>query len=107
MTRMMHDYTAEQAQQEHIELLVKAGRRCAYDLKHATDFMKGDDDLRDALVKSYEKWLTVFNPGDDGKNYRHRLHHTIIELDRKCETLMAICKRNKIETPWDEDELPF
>lgn len=93
-------------------LLVKAGRRCAYDLAHAASSIRTDEPFVGSLTAGQfyhdrsKMWEDVFNPADDGKNYRDRLHMEIWNLEMKVERLEKLCKEHGIETS-DKDELPF
>lgn len=102
-------------------LLIKAGRRCAYDLKHAAGSIfyscpreawetQGNRAKEDYEI--YERrahmWLDIFNPADDGKQYRDRLHHTIDDAERKLEIAIELLKTNGIEIPETIDSgIPF
>jgi hypothetical protein len=91
------DYTPQQAQNEYLELLVKAARRCAYDLAHAADSIPRHDEFHKVFTERAYMWQKVFTPGDDGKNYRHRLHGVIGDLERKIEKLRKRCEDNNID----------
>ena len=65
---------------ELLELMVKAGRRCAYDLRHAADHIS-DKELAEIFSDSADYWLTIFNPAQGPKDYRTRMHHEIYTLE--------------------------
>lgn len=100
------DYTPEQAQAEMIELLTKAGRRCAYDLKHAADYMTGDVEFQKIMRDRADHFLSVFNPGNDQKNYRTRLHGIILNLENEVAKLKEVCRKYNI-SPFEYEDLPF
>ena len=86
---------------ELLELMVKAGRRCAYDLRHAADDVSLPmRDPKEQAQMWYDRaryWLSVFNPADDGKSYRSRLYHEICDLEMEIERLKRLCVANNIE----------
>lgn len=96
--------TPEDYQQELLRLIVKAARRCAYDLAHAVDYMEPGH-MKELLRDRPARWLAIFNPADNGKNYRDELHENIRELEREVERLRNLCDENEIE--WDDPSLPF
>lgn len=114
MTTYIHhtkeeDYTPLDAQNELMELIVKAGRRCAYDLRHAADFIPASEaEFRDIMYARAAHWLKVFNPGDDHKNYRHHLHMVIMNRDALIEQLIKRCEDNGINVEDLKDsDIPF
>ena len=66
---------------EDYEALIRNARRCAYDLKHATDRIPDDDFLVDKLQNRARMWVTLFAKGNPGKDYRHRLLARIEDLE--------------------------
>ena len=94
------DPVPERVNREQLELVVKAGRRCAHDLAHAASDVVYSPYPKDERSKFWAErarhWEEVFYPGDDGKNYRSRLHREIARLEQ-------LCRDNGI----DPDELPF
>lgn len=92
----LDEYTPEDAQVELFELLVKSGRRCAYDLQHAVDHMPSGE-FRDMLERRAGFWKTVFNPASGMKDYRHKLHCDIDELEMRVAGLLRLCKENGID----------
>lgn len=105
MTAPFDDYTPEQAQRELLELIVKVARRCAYDLRHAADDMS-DKKTAELFHSRAATFLTIFDPADGGKNYRHRLHNEIDDLATKVSGLRQLCKDNNIECG-KYDDFPF
>lgn len=90
---------------ELLRLVVKAGRRCAYDLSHCAG---GNREPEEAQIfhERAQYWLTLFNPADDGKNYRDRLHTEIYNLEREAKRLRKLLIQNNI--PHDDPEsIPF
>jgi len=92
---------------DQLELITKAGRRCAYDLAHAVDCMPQNDVLTELLRENVKMWKSIFNPGDDGKNYRHHLHNTINQLECEVERLKKLCEQHNISHVDIEREFPF
>lgn len=91
--------------QELLELMIKAGRRCAYDLKHASD------DVSIGVTRNFYRtranmWLTIFNPADAGKDYRSSMHREIFTLECEVKRLKDLCIQNGID-PTDGNSLPF
>ncbi len=80
---------------EILELIIKAGRRCAYDLRHAADGI-GYEEHRKLYLERAEMWLSIFNPANGPKDYRSKLHDKINHLEARVKTLEALCKENKI-----------
>jgi hypothetical protein len=102
-----NDYTPQEAQNEYVELLVKAGRRCAYDLSHAADSIEAPT-YKEFARERAELWLKVFNPADDRKNYRHHLHNVIYELERQIDKLVARCAEHNVDvSDITSHEIPF
>lgn len=64
-------------------LILYAARRTAYDYKHATDEIEKKE-MRHYHRNIAEQWIQLFAP-DRFKNYRHRLHLTIRELESDYE----------------------
>lgn len=101
----LDEYTPEQANKELLELTIKAARRCAYDLRHAADEMpKGE--FRDILSGRAVGWLTIFDPTNGPKDYRHRLHRDIVMLEMENERLIELLKSKGID-PDDPDASPI
>ncbi len=107
MTKKIEDYTPEEAQAELLELITKAARRCAYDLRHAAQDVACNY-LKEERSKEWSEranmWLTIFNAADDPKNYRAGLHMKIFSLECQIEKLKKLCKEKGIDIP---DERPF
>jgi hypothetical protein len=99
------DYTPEEAMRELLELTIKAARRCAYDLSHASGDVR-DPELRQLFARRARHWLSIFNPANGPKDYRHRLHHTIDDLENQVDRLAALCKKHGIN-PDDPNGIPF
>jgi len=81
------------------ELIVKAARRCAYDLKHAAnDLSFTKEPFADEYLARADMWLDIFAPGGD-KNYRHRLHRDISLLEMQIGTYQKLLADHGIEDP--------
>lgn len=114
-------YRPDSELRELNRLLVKAGRRAAYDLKHAADDLESaahmlrhydyDNDRKLEAHKGYRQradmWLQIFNPADDGKHYRDRLHHAIDDLECKIEKYQKLLQEHGIEDTISSDDAPF
>lgn len=85
-------------------LLIKAGRRCAYDLAHASAGQRRVEE-GELFHQRSQMWLGIFDAGDDGKNYRDRLHHTIDHLESKVENYRKFLSDKNIDDPFPEE--PF
>lgn len=67
---------------ELLELVVRSGRRCAYDLRHAIECLGMCDKESASLFDGRaEHWLTVFDPARGPKDYRTQLHLEIARLE--------------------------
>lgn len=90
------------------ELTIMAARRCAYDLAHASQDINSFSYIyNEKIFIDYEErarhWQHIFSP-TGGKEYRHRLHVKISELEFEVEKLKNLLKENDI--PFEED-IPF
>jgi len=90
---------------EQYTLILKAARRCGYDLRHAADDLcrNGGDDYT-FYDERADGWLDIFSP-TGAKDYRHKLHLEIWNLESKVDKLKKLCEENGIEH--DADEIPF
>lgn len=102
----MFDDAPEKFCQEQLELITKAGRRCAYDLLHAASCIRNEREAKIFHERAY-MWLNVFNPGDDGKNYRHRLHREIEILEDHVAELQQLCAKHGIDHTKTGPDIPF
>lgn len=102
------EYTPEAAQRELMDVLVKAGRRCAYDLRHAADFMDSNRELQKTMYHRAAHWISVFNPGKEQKNYRQELHEIIRNREDIIEKIKARCKQHGIDiSDLTDSDIPF
>ena len=90
---------------ELLELIVKAGRRCAHDLTHAVDSIP-DPVLRTAMRNRAEMWHAIFYPDNGPKDYRSQLHRDISRLEGQVARLKRLCEEHGIDHT-DPDGLPF
>lgn len=110
-------------------LLIRGGRRCAYDLRHAADslwfltrrlqengFLLDEWRLNEHEFYSNRSnyWLGVFNVGNNGKCYRDELHLEISSLEYKLSGYKKLIKDLqekypdlKIRDTVDDDSIPF
>lgn len=91
-------------QNEMIELVCKAGRRCCYDLAHAVSLLPESE--YDYWKAREVGWRTLFESGTEVKDYRHRLHLEVDRLLREVEKLQKLLVENGIELP-DNPDIPF
>lgn len=99
--------------QELNRLLIKAGRRCAYDLMHAHAGQEVPELSRMYYARA-NYWLGIFNPDTHGTEYRDDLHMRINDLRRTLEQKTAayreLLEKHGIEdtvSPHDDCEPPF
>lgn len=89
-----------QEYQELNRLLIKAGRRCAYDLAHAAAGQR-----RPSMSKLYHDraiyWQGIFIPDSYGTEYRDNLHREIAnlkaELKDRTAKYQALLSQHQIE----------
>lgn len=98
-------------QQELYELLIKAARRCAYDLGHASQDINRDvthwsgESGQQYWNDKHYSWLRIFSP-DGMKLYRHELHYDIDRLATLVDNYREWFKDANIEDPI-YDGIPF
>lgn len=82
-------------------LLIKAGRRAAYDLLHAADSLwrQGKIDISEYYRNRANMWLGIFNPLDDGIHYRDQLHMEISQLKNTVDRYRQYIKDNNLKYP--------
>lgn len=89
------------------ELLLKSGRRCAYDLRHVYESLEFyDPELALIFNKRYEIWEKIFNPADIGKEYKDSLNQKINILELEIFRLRKLCEEHKIDYQ-DPNGVPF
>lgn len=81
---------------EQLEVVIKAGRRCAYDLKHAASDVN-DPEMRRIFSSRADTWLTIFAPVDGPKDYVSRLNREINQLQRDIRALKAEAKKHGLD----------
>lgn len=84
-------------QKELFELIVKAGRRCAYDLDHAAGMILHDPYFRNKLGERAKYWLTIFDPADGPKDYQSRLMNRAETAEYRLEKALALLDKHKID----------
>lgn len=93
--------------QELLELMIKSGRRCAYDLSHAaSDLSFKHPEKADMYGCRANMWLTIFDPAKGGKDYRSSMHREIFQLECEVKRLKDLCIQNGVD-PTDGNALPF
>jgi len=83
----------QQIQAELLELITKAGRRCAYDLRHAADLC-ADRAVGEEFRERADMWLKIFNPANGPKDYRNKFHHEIYALERRLHQMAELAKKH-------------
>ena len=82
-----------------LELYIKAGRRCAYDLDHASGEIRFPVMGEDFYAERAKYWLDVFNPCHDHKNYVNRFQIEIRHLESRIGTLERDLTKHGISVP--------
>lgn len=95
---------------EQYTLILKAARRCAYDMNHcASDLSMANSQTGKKSLFDYHEmsqmWQELFSP-TGGKDYRHRLHLNAWELESEIKRLKRLCADNNIDST-DPDGIPF
>lgn len=70
---------------ELLDLMIKSGRRCAYDLQHSVDLLSTPSlsaEFIPLLQTRANHWKSVFNPANGPKDYQSKLHSRIERLER-------------------------
>jgi hypothetical protein len=91
---------------EQLHIVTFSARRCAYDLAHATSFIRREESGKwaDVFQNSAAHYQTIFTPWG-GKDYRLELHERIYDLDKKVGVLEELCDENNIKVPYER--MPF
>lgn len=83
------------------DVLLKAARRCAYDLSHALDMVTlpeaDETQLLPAMRARCNLWIDIFAGADGLKDYRNRLHRRIEELEWDLLQAETALKKHGIE----------
>lgn len=92
------DAAFEELMEAH-NILIRAARRCAYDLRHAAALIDKDhwSDLKQHLRRNAEHWVALFQSGNSVKDYQIQLHHEIEIRDRKILELKNLLRENGID----------
>lgn len=96
---------------DQYSLVLKAARRCAYDLKHAGSdlelYAKHTDGgkIGNDYWERSKMWLGIFSP-TGGKDYRHRMHVEIMTLELEVVRLKRLCMDNGVNSE-DINKVPF
>lgn len=87
------------------EMLLRCARRCAYDLRHATDEIsrlasyagpRADKDLLLMYRERSDHWVSLFATGNAMKDYRLELEREITKRDLEIARLQRLCEVNDI-----------
>lgn len=99
--------TPDDCLQETHEVLLRSARRCAYDLKHAIEYIAIKDKFAvDLLTRKAAAWEALFSSGNAVKDYKLKLHLEISDLTYEVERLKKILDdrgidhHRKNEIPW-------
>ena len=88
-------------------VIIRAARRCAYDLGHAAGEIK-DPDTQKIFWDRHYMWLNVFNPVNGGKDYRDELHRRISFLEHRVDAFIKLCENSKVDySEITINDLPF
>jgi hypothetical protein len=93
------------------EMLIKAGRRCAYDLAHAASYISTQGDPTDTsfyeiFQERSDHWKGVFNPTNVGKDYYNAAQVEHARLEREIVRLKQVCQAAGIDYR-DPERYPF
>lgn len=91
---------------EQYTLVLKAARRCAYDLAHAADMIDRRGhyaEFSEIFAKNARMWLGIFSP-TGAKDYRHRLHQEANMLELRVERLRDFCQKNGLDPNTVDDQ---
>lgn len=83
---------------ETLELTIRAARRCAYDLRHCAGEIANAEKSK-LFSERADYYVALFQSGNACKDYRHKLHHTINELEMQLDTLRKLLVKRKIADP--------
>ena len=91
---------------EQNSLIIKAARRCAYDLRHCADQIPTSGykyESPEWWQDNANRWVDLFTE-DGAKNYRHSLHLEVFNLEIEIKRLSKLLDENGIE---HEKDIPF
>jgi hypothetical protein len=91
---------------EQHSLLIKAARRCAYDLRHCIQEIPESNYKYSSPEWWGERanmWVDIFTE-DGAKNYRHKLHSEIFKMECEVNRLEKLLDANNIE---HKKDIPF
>lgn len=91
-------------QTEMLELSIKAGRRLMHDFKHMLNEVPEGSMFKEQFAERGKMWENIFYPDDGMKNYRSRLHQTIMTLEFELERANRLLKENGIDP---RPDLPY
>lgn len=83
---------------ETLELTIRAARRCAYDYRHCANDVR-DKERRKLYLERSDYYVDLFQSGNSCKDYRHKLHQTIDELEMRVDRLRDVLKKAGIADP--------
>lgn len=105
MIKFLHRNDDREELFEQYALILKAARRCAYDLAHASSDLWFATRKENIYHERHQMWLEIFEP-TGAKDYRHKLHLEIDNLEYEIKRLQKVCTENNIDFV-DQDAIPF
>lgn len=91
-------------QKELLEITIKAGRRLMHDFDHLLNEVPQDNEFKKDYEDRAKMWRVIFYPDDGSKNYRTKLHQTIIHLEVQLGIAQKLLKELGIDP---EPNLPY
>ncbi len=91
-------------QKEMLELAIKSGRRLMHDFKHMLNEVPDSSMFKKEFEERGKMWHDIFYPDNGMKNYRSRLHQTIMDLEFELERAKKLLVEKGIDPSPD---LPY
>jgi hypothetical protein len=93
---------------EDYETLIRLARRCAYDFKHAADYVGREHAWMPEIAWSARagSWVQLFAKGNPGKDYRTKQGTEIIQMEGDIRQLMELFEERGVPIP-DHLELRY
>jgi hypothetical protein len=85
------------------ETLIRLARRCAYDFKHASDYIPTEERPKINWLSGINwgqratMWTDLFAKGNPGKDYRQDLVRDLDMATMAVESMMEVMKENGLE----------
>ena len=84
---------------ELVSLSIKAGRRIAYDLRHAVDEIPEGNSRKKRYRERSDYFLELFSIDSGIKDYRHSLQQENMLLEMRNESMLELLKENNVDIP--------